>query len=146
DREVSAIVVPGDPVTYRFDPTRPESALARFNVDAIPQRARGRQEALTPDKHPVAPHGGRYIDWPVPGLLGMNVMMTGVWGIAFSLGMARAKKLLKRLSSTPMRRSHFLGSQIAGRLLFLPIEVGVLLVFARLTFGVPMAGSWLLLL
>ena len=42
-------------------------------------------------------------------------------------------------------RAHFLGAQIAGRLLFLPIEAGVLLVFARLAFGVPVEGSWLLL-
>src|SRR5688500_13194880 len=75
----------------------------------------------------------------------MNVMMTGLWGIAFSVGMARTKKLIKRLSATPMRRSHFLGSQIAGRLSFLPLEAGVIIVFAHYVFGVPVRGSWLLL-
>lgn len=146
DGEAAVIVEPGDPVTYRYDPTRPESAVARFTVDDILQRAGGRRDAFAPGEQQVVIPGGRYIDWLVPGLLGMNVMMTGVWGIAFSLGMARAKKLIKRLSSTPMRRSHFLGAQIAGRLLFLPLETGVLIVFARLTFGVPMEGSWLLLI
>ena len=145
DGEVAVIVEPGDPVTYRFDPTRPESAVARFTVDEVLQRAEGRRDAFTPGEQPVVLPGGRYIDWLVPGLLGMNVLMTGVWGIAFTLGMARAKKLLKRLSSTPMKRAHFLGAQIAGRLLFLPIEAGVLLVFARLAFDVPVEGSWLLL-
>ena len=145
DGEVAVIVEPGDPVTYRFDPTRPESAVARFTVDEVLQRAAGRRDAFTPGEQPVVVPGGRYIDWLVPGLLGMNVLMTGVWGIAFTLGMARAKKLLKRLSSTPMKRAHFLGAQIAGRLLFLPIEAGVLLVFARLAFDVPVEGSWLLL-
>ena len=145
DGDVAVIVEPGDPVTYRFDPTRPESAVARYTVDDVLQRARGRRDAFTPGEQPVVIPGGRYIDWLVPGLLGMNVMMTGVWGIAFTLGMSRAKKLLKRLSSTPMKRGHFLGAQIAGRLLFLPVEAGVLLVFARLAFDVPIAGSWLLL-
>lgn len=145
DGEVTLIVDGGEPPVYRFDPTRPESAVARFTVDAVLQRARGRQDAFTPGEQVVTIPGGRYIDWLVPGLLGMNVMMTGVWGIAFTLGMARAKKLIKRLSSTPMRRSHFLAAQIAGRLLFLPLEAGVLLAFAMLAFDVPMAGSWLLL-
>lgn len=145
DGDVAVIVEPGDPVTYRFDPTRPESAVARFTVDDALQRAAGRRDAFTPGEQQVVIPGGRYIDWLVPGLLGMNVLMTGVWGIAFTLGMSRAKKLLKRLSSTPMKRAHFLGAQIAGRLLFLPIEAGVLLVFARLAFDVPVEGSWLLL-
>lgn len=145
DGTVAVVVEPGDPVTYRFDPTRPESAVARFTVDDVLQRAGGRRDAFTPGEQPVVIPGGRYIDWLVPGLLGMNVLMTGVWGIAFTLGMSRAKKLLKRLSSTPMKRAHFLGAQIAGRLLFLPIEAGVLLVFARLAFDVPIEGSWLLL-
>ena len=145
DGKVAVVVEPGDPVTYRFDPTRPESAVARFTVDDVLQRAGGRRDAFTPDEQLVIIPGGRYIDWLVPGLLGMNVLMTGVWGIAFTLGMSRAKKLLKRLSSTPMKRAHFLGAQIAGRLLFLPIEAGVLLLFARLAFDVPIEGSWLLL-
>ena len=145
DGKVAVLVTPGEPVAYQFDRTRPESALARFTVDDVLQRAGGRRDAFAPRDELVSIPGSRYIDWLVPGLLGMNILMTGVWGIAFSLGMTRAKKLLKRLSSTPMRRAHFLGAQIAGRLLFLPVEAGVLLVFAQLAFGVPMAGSWALL-
>ncbi len=145
DGRVAVVVAPGEPITYQFDWSRPESAVARFTVDDVLQRAGGRSDAFTPHDEIVVIPGGRYIDWLVPGLLGMNILMTGVWGIAFSLGMSRAKKLLKRLSSTPMRRSHFLGAQIAGRLLFLPIEAGVLIGFSRLVFGVPMAGSWALL-
>ncbi len=145
DGKVSVIVAAGEPVSYQFDRTRPESAVARFTVDDVLQRAGGRRDAFTPRDEIVVIPGSRYIDWLVPGLLGMNILMTGVWGIAFSIGMSRAKKLLKRLSSTPMRRAHFLGAQIAGRLLFLPIEAGVLLIFSQLAFGVPMAGSWMLL-
>jgi ABC-type polysaccharide/polyol phosphate export permease len=145
DGKIAVLVIPGDPVTYRFDRTRPESAVARFTVDDVLQRAGGRSDAFTPRDEVIVIPGSRYIDWLVPGLLGMNILMTGVWGIAFSIGMSRAKKLLKRLSSTPMSRAHFLGAQIGGRLLFLPVEAGVLLVFSQLAFGVPMAGSWALL-
>jgi ABC-2 type transport system permease protein len=146
--EIAVLVIPATgaaQVSYRFDRTRPESSVARFTIDEVLQRAAGRADAFTPADDLVELPGSRYIDWLVPGLLGMNVLITGIWGIAFSVGMARARKLIKRLSATPMRRSHYLASQITGRLLFLPLEAGVLILFARLAFGVPMRGSWLLL-
>ncbi len=148
DGKVALVVVPPPPdgaVSYRFDRTRPESAVARFTVDDALQRAAGRSDAFTPREELMSVPGSRYIDWLVPGLLGMNVLMTGIWGISFSVGMSRAKKLLKRLTSTPMNRAHFLGAQIAGRLIFLPIEAGILVLFASFAFGVPMAGPWWLL-
>ena len=148
DGAIALVVVPGDggrAPGYRFDRTRPESGVARFTVDEVLQRAAGRADAFTPGDELIDLPGSRYIDWLVPGLLGMNVMMTGLWGIAFSIGMARARKLIKRLSATPMRRSHFLLAQIAGRLSFLPLEAGVLIVFAHYAFGVPVRGSWVLL-
>ena len=147
DGEIALAVSPGDrgSVSYRYDRTRPESGVARFTVDEVLQRAAGRADVLAPRDQLIELPGSRYIDWMVPGLLGMNVMMTGLWGIAFSIGMARTKKLIKRLSATPMRRSQFLGAQVAGRLLFLPLEAGVLIVFAHYVFGVPVRGSWLLL-
>ena len=148
DGDVALIVVPpapGGAVSYRFDRTRPESSVARFTVDEVLQRAAGRQDPVQAADELVALPGSRYIDWLVPGLLGMNAMMTGLWGISFSIGMARAKKLIKRLSATPMKRSHFLGAQIAGRLLFLPFEAAILIVFAHYAFDVPVRGSIALL-
>jgi ABC-2 type transport system permease protein len=93
----------------------------------------------------VSVPGSRYIDWVVPGLLGLNIMGTGMWSVAFSVVQARARKLLKRLMATPMRRSHYLLSHMLARLLFLVLEVAALLGFARLVFGVPINGSWLTL-
>jgi ABC-2 type transport system permease protein len=139
--DVEVIVVPGDPPTYRFDPTRPESRVARLVVDGVLQRARGRADAFAPGEERVEVVGSRYIDWLVPGLLGMNVMGTGMWGIGFSVVVARTKKQLKRLVATPMSRAHFLLAQLLARLVFLILEVGALLGFARLAFGVPMRGS-----
>ena len=148
DGDVALVVVPPVPdgeVAYRFDRTRPESAIARFTVDDALQRAAGRGDAFTARDELISVPGSRYIDWLVPGLLGMNVLMTGIWGISFSIGMSRAKKLLKRLTSTPMNRAHFLGAQIAGRLIFLPVEAGILVLVASFAFGVPRAGPWWLL-
>src|SRR4051794_5410461 len=142
---VQIVVEPGSPPTYRYDPARSESRLARRIVDDVLQRAGGRRDAWTPRDAPVVSTGSRYIDWLVPGLLGMTIMQTGLWGVGFSIVQSRTRKLLKRLIATPMRRSDYLLAQILARLVFLAIEAGVLLCFGRLVFGVPMRGSWLLI-
>ncbi len=142
---IHVLVVPGTPVTYEFDPARSESRVARFVVDDAIQVAAGEVRAAdTVDRHVQVP-GSRYIDWVVPGLLGMNIMGTGMWSVGFSVVQARARKLLKRLMATPMRRAQYLLSHMAARLIFLVLEVAALLVFAMLVFSVPMQGSWLLL-
>ncbi len=145
DGVVDVVIVPGDPPTYRFDATRPESRVARMAVDAALQRARGRSDVFVPREDRVEVIGSRYIDWLIPGLLGMNIMGTGMWGIGFSLVMARSKRVLKRLAATPMSRADYLLAQLLARLVFLALEVGALVLFARLVFGVPVRGSLLTL-
>jgi ABC-2 type transport system permease protein len=141
DGAVDVIVVPGDPPAYVFDATRPESRVARMTVDGALQRARGRTDVFAAREQRVEVIGSRYIDWLIPGLLGMNVMGTGMWGIGFSLVVARSKRVLKRLAATPMSRADYLLAQILARLVFLVLEVGALLLFAWLVFGVPIRGS-----
>ncbi len=141
DGDVQVVVLPGDPPVYRFDPTRPESRLARVVVDGALQRAAGRQDRFTADEETLDVVGARYIDWLVPGLLGMNIMGTGMWGVGFAIVWARTKKLLKRLAATPMSRAHYLLAQVLARLVFLVVEVTALLVFAWAVFAVPVRGS-----
>ncbi len=91
---IALLVVPGDPLVYRYDTTRTESGLARLQVDEVVQRARGRKDvAAVRDDRVVAP-GSRYIDFLIPGLLGMNLLGSGIWGVGFSVVQARQKKLL----------------------------------------------------
>lgn len=142
---IHVLVIPGDTVTYELDPGRPESRVARYVVDERIQQAAGRQPTVPVTDRLVTVPGSRYIDWVIPGLLGLNIMGTGMWSVAFAVVQARGRKLLKRLMATPMRRSHYLLSHMLARLLFLVLEVGALLGFARLVFGVPVNGSWLTL-
>ncbi len=144
--EVQVVVEPGTPPTYHLDPTRAESRLARRTVDDLLQRAAGRVDAFAARDAPMDAVGSRYIDWLLPGLLGMNIMSTGLWGLGFSIVHARTRKLLKRLIASPMRRRDYLLAQLFGRLVFLGIEVGALLLFGHLAFGVPMRGSIALVL
>lgn len=143
--KVALVVLPGQAWTYWYDPTRPESMLARLKVDDALQRAAGRLDPHAVSALELSEKGSRYIDFLIPGLLGMNLMGTGMWGIGFFLVNARSRRLLKRLVATPMRKSEFLLSQMTGRLIFLVFEVGVLVLFARLAFDVPLRGSILAL-
>lgn len=126
---------------YRFDPTNPEARTARGVVDDALQRAAGRADARTVKDETVTAPGARYVDFLVPGLIGMNLMGGGMWGIGFSLVDMRLKKLLKRILGTPMKRPHFLLAMVGTRVLFFIPEAFVLLMAANLIFGVPIAGN-----
>jgi len=142
---IALLVVPGAPLVYRYDSTRTESRLARLEADEALQRARGRADAAPVRDERITEPGARYIDFLIPGLLGMNLMGSGLWGVGFSVVQARTKKLLKRLMATPMRRGHYLLSFILSRLLFLFLEIAALVGFGWLMFGVGVRGSYVAL-
>jgi ABC-2 type transport system permease protein len=126
---------------YEFVPTRPESKLARDEVNNLLQLAAGRTDPVANESKEMKERGGRYIDFLVPGLLGMGLMGGGLWGLGFVTVDMRIRKLLKRLVATPMRKVDFLASLMISRLLFMVPEVLVLLLFAWGVFRVTIAGS-----
>ncbi|HEY8022274.1 MAG TPA: ABC transporter permease [Thermoanaerobaculia bacterium] len=148
--KVSLLVTPGGGgsrgVTFEFDPTQPESRIARLEAQDALERAAGRADVVPVRAVEMTEKGSRYIDFLIPGLLGMNLMGTGIWSLAFSITNARSRRILKRLVATPMRRSDFLLAQIFARLVFLAIEVTLLVGFGWIVFGVAVRGSILLLL
>jgi ABC-2 type transport system permease protein len=143
----AAVVVTARPgegaLTYAYDPTRPESLHAQLRVDNALQRAAGRADPLDVDVQQVTKPGSRYIDFLLPGLLGMNLMGSGLWGVGFVAVDLRVRKLLKRFTATPMRRSHFLWSMIGARMLFTLPEMIILLAAGVLLFDVPVVGNYL---
>jgi ABC-2 type transport system permease protein len=126
---------------YRFDPARPESVLARSEVNEALQAAAGRKDVVPTTAVSSSEPGSRYIDFLIPGLLGMNLMNSGMWGIGFALVDMRQRKLLKRFVGTPMRRGDFLLALASSRLILMIIEVGLLLVFGVLFFHMRVLGS-----
>lgn len=138
---VVLVVAPQEPPAYVLDPTRPESRAARLLVDAALQRAAGRTDAFSAPVEPLTEPGSRYVDFLVPGLLGLNLLSTGMWGVAFSLVQARGGNLLKRFVAAPVRRGDLLAAQLLSRLVFLVPEAGVLLALAHFALGVPLRGS-----
>ncbi len=137
-----SLLVSGDakPV-YLLDPTRPDARVARVEVDDALQTSAGRRDLFGAKIEHVSEQGSRYIDFLVPGLLGMNIMGTGMWSIGFSVVNARLRKLLKRFLATPMRKTHYLAAQFLSRLVFLVAEVAIVAVFAWLVFDVAVRGS-----
>ena len=131
---------------YHFDPTRPDARLARLEVDDAVQRGAGRRDPVAIREEEMHEKGSRYIDFLLPGILGLNLMGTGIWGIGFGIVNARLKKTLKLMTATPMRKSEFLLAQILSRFVFLVLEIAVILLFGVLVFGVPIRGSVTLLL
>lgn len=132
-------------VDYRYDGARPEGRAARLVVNDAVQRSAGRRDPLEVSDQQVSEPGSRYIDFVIPGLLGMNLMGSGIWGIGFAIVDARRKGLLKRLIATPMSRTQYLASFVLSRLTLLVVEVGLLLGFGVLIFGVPVRGSLMVL-
>jgi len=140
---VALVVAPTDsgPVHYEYDDTRPDSRAARLMANDAAQRGAGRADLLPVTDRHVREAGSRYIDFVVPGLLGMTIMGGGIWGLGFSIVDQRRRNLLKRLVATPMSRAQYLASYLLSRLVLLAIEGGVLLTFSTLVFGVPMRAS-----
>jgi ABC-type multidrug transport system permease subunit len=139
--KITLLVEDSAGLVYHFDPTRPDARVARLEADDAIQRARGRTDPSPARLAEVHEKGSRYIDFLLPGILGLNLMGTGIWGIGFSIVNARLKKTLKLMVATPMRKSDYLLSQMLSRFVFLVVEVLVILVFGVAAFDVPIRGS-----
>jgi ABC-2 type transport system permease protein len=141
-----SLLIDGDAApVFHFDPTRPEARTARVEADDALQKAAGRRDVFHANDVHVSEQGSRYIDFLLPGLIGMNLMSTGMWGMGFTIVNARMRKLLKRLVATPMRKTDYLFAQFLSRLMFLVTEVTILVAFGWIVFDVRVHGSIALL-
>ncbi len=131
----------GAPLLFKLDTAQEKSLLAREVTRNVMEGAAGRRDLLTIGEHRVSEKGSRYVDFLLPGLIGLNLMGSSMWGIGFNLVLARKRKLLRRYAVTPMRRSHFLLSYFFSRSMFLVMELAVLIGFGRLIFGTQIQGS-----
>jgi ABC-type multidrug transport system permease subunit len=137
------VVVPrpgGAGCEYVFDDTRAESVMARNAADRALLRA-AHPATPAPEEKSLTEPGGRYIDFLIPGLLGMNLLGGGLFGVGFSVADMRIRKLLKRFQATPMRRSDFLLSLMLSRLTFTLIDIGLLLGVSMVAFDIRVRGN-----
>jgi ABC-type multidrug transport system permease subunit len=136
----------GTPVVhYTYDPKQEKSVWARTVTDGVVERALGRVDVTLPVEHHVTEQGSRYIDFLLPGLIGMNLMGTSMWGVGYNLVVARKRKLLRRYAVTPMSRAQFLLSYFLSRSIFLLLELTILVCFGWLVFDTVIKGHFLFL-
>lgn len=138
---VDGIIEPGDPPRLSFDPTRPEAATAELRVRRALALALDKNADAPLDLDPITETGSRYIDFLFPGLLGMTLMGTGMWGIGFAIADIRRRGFLRLLRITPMRRSSFFVAFINSRMAFLFFELIVLVGIGTWLLGVPFHGG-----
>lgn len=131
----------GGAPTVEHDPGRPGApAAAALAADAL-ERGAGRKDVVSPALVRVDAPGRRYVDFLIPGLVGMTLMGGGIWGVGYGLVSMRVRRLLKRLAATPMSRRAFLGSFLVHRVGLALVEVCFLLAFGALAFDLRIAGS-----
>jgi ABC-2 type transport system permease protein len=138
---IALLIENGSPIVYWYDPTRPDSRMARFEVNDAVQKAGGRADPTPVREELVREKGSRYIDFLLPGLLGLNLLSTSVWGIGYSIVNARIKKTLKLMMATPMRKSDYLLAHMFSRFVLLALESAIIVLFGILVFQVPLRGS-----
>ena len=129
---------------YHFDPKNGEAKASYLQFSGI---LKGKQDELAQALiKPLAIKGTRYIDFLVPGLIAMGLMMSTMWGISYSLIEKRSKKLLRRLVATPMNKSSFMTSQFVARFVLCVLEALIVYLFTKYTFGISIEGNILALI
>ncbi len=103
---------------------------------------------LDPDARRVAIRGDavRYVDWVLPGILGMNMMFSCLFGVGYVVVRYRKNGFLKRLRATPLRAIEFVIAQVASRLLLIVTITSAIFAGTSWLLDVRMDGSYLLLL
>jgi len=134
----------GDSVTYHFDPKNPEAQAAYMQLSAMINHSAA---PVKEDRiEPFSEIGTRYIDFLLPGLIGMNIMMSAMWGVSYALIDRRSKRLLRRMVATPMSKPGFLFAHLFTRIVLSLLECVILIAFAKAYFHIRIEGSMLGLL
>ena len=127
-------------IEYHFDPLNPDAQLSYLQLDPL---LSGNEAKTSGIVRPMEQTGTRYIDFLVPGLVAMGIMMSCMWGISYNMIDKRIKKLLRRMVATPMKKRNLLGAQFLSRLALGAVEAGLLILFAFLYFDISILGSFM---
>jgi ABC-type multidrug transport system permease subunit len=128
-------------IQYHFDPINPDAQLTYLKLSRLLNTAGTVVHETNPEIKPLTVSGTRYIDFLVPGLIAMGVMMSCMWGVSYAIIERRSKKLLRRMVATPMKRSNFLAALITVRVLMNFAEAGLLFLFAWIAFNITIQGN-----
>ncbi|MEI7896247.1 MAG: ABC transporter permease [bacterium] len=128
-------------VQYHFDPMNPDAQLTYLKLSKLLNTAGPVAKKPETEISLLTVSGTRYIDFLVPGLIAMGVMMSCMWGVSYAIIERRSKKLLRRMVATPMKRSNFLMALITVRVVMNFVEAGLLFLAAWLAFNITIQGN-----
>lgn len=136
----------GEPIYY-FDRMNQEAQLLYLHLTGLLEKGPVYFAEQTENAQPLTLAGTRYVDFLIPGLLGMGIMMSCMWGLSYSLIEKRGKKLLRRMVATPMKKTVFLTSLFTARFTMNLVEAIILVIFAYFYFGLTIQGNvWALVM
>jgi ABC-2 type transport system permease protein len=127
-------------IKYHFDPAGPDAQLNYLRLSKILGNNNLVNET-SENIEPLTVKGTRYIDFLVPGLIALGILMSSIWGLGYTLIEKRSKKLLRRMIATPMKKSYFLFSFMSVRTIMNLFESLLLFVFANIVFGITIQGD-----
>ncbi len=128
-------------IKYHFDPASSEALSLYQQISKVLADGAQAYSVNQEEINPLTISGTRYIDFLIPGLLSMGIMMSSMWGISYTLIDRRSKKLLRRMVATPMKKSNFLIALITARFTMNLVEAFILFLFAWLYFDIHIQGS-----
>jgi ABC-type multidrug transport system permease subunit len=96
---------------------------------------------------PLSGRAVRYVDWVLPGVIGMNMMFGALFGVGYVIVRYRQNGVLKRLQATPVRPLQFIAAQLASRLwIVLAVNIAIFAGCVWLLDLLQLGSYWLLLL
>jgi ABC-2 type transport system permease protein len=131
----------GDAPRYWVNPESPRGYFAERVLLQADAPAGGRMQKAQISGEPI-----RYVDWVLPGILGMNMMFSCLFGVGYVVVRYRKNGFLKRLRATPLRPVEFIVAQVASRLMLVLVVTAFVYLATHFILDTRMDGSYLTLL
>lgn len=126
---------------FHFDPHNPDAQIAYLKLSTLFKSDKINKNPDNPDIETLTVSGSRYVDFLIPGLIAMGIMMSCMWGLSYGMIEKRSQKLLRRMVATPMKRSYFLLTLMTVRMVLNFLESCALFFFAWLFFDITIQGN-----
>ncbi len=130
---------PGDTIIYHLDPANPDARTLQLQLNGLINESDFRSVGSV--VVPMKLQGTRYVDFLVPGLLSLSVMMACMWGISYTIIERRKGNMLRRIVATPIHKGNLLVAHMTARLAMTFTEAALLLLFTYMYFDIRLQGS-----
>ena len=141
--------VPGNPAVVRAfyhggraGESQVGISILRSALDELNFAITDAERPVTLDARPVAARNLGYIDFLMPGVIGMSIMQLGLFSVAFSFVTMKREGVLRRLLATPLNPATLLIAQVITRLIVVVVQTLILAGVAIFLFGAEFAGNF----